>query len=330
MADSGIFGKTLMGQRPRTEENDDLEELNYYMRLGDDDFATGNPADQEEVSAGEAAIQTERFSQEEDMDVLEPVEVFHAENIDPDGNVKAFNLYDGELPLDLEVGTSVAAKVLGCTEQTIRNYCKDFQEFLDIRVVNKRRKLTVESLRKLDKIMHIKEERRYDREQMKAFLRNEGRETLAVTEEERIQILSEMVSQRVAGELMEKFSEDDGFLAQMSEVLAGVVSEKVDLSLQKLQIDQMNQQIQSSIDRLSEKENEIKELIDQFAAEKEKDGQNDRKRLQDLEERLDAAQKETSEALASSKQKDEMIEKLQADLDQLKESAKKKRFRFFR
>lgn len=311
MADSGIFGKTLMGQRPDSNNGDDLDELDYFF------YSENDPGDVEEKSDENV---DESFSGQEnipadgdDIEVLEDaaVEYFHTENINPDGSIKEFDLYDGELPLDLEVGTSTAAKSLGCTEQTIRNYCKDFQEFLDIRVVNGRRKLTIKTLRKLDSIMHIKEERKYDRDQMRAFLRNDGREALAVTEEERLQFLSEMVSKRVVGDLVDKFKEDDGILSQLS--------------------DQINQQIQSSFEQLNKKEDEIKTLMDQLSSQKKSDDDNDRMRLKELEERLDAAQKEVSDFAAISRQKDEEIAKLQADIEQLKENSnKKKRFLFFK
>ena len=334
MTEAGIFGKSLMGQRPDSKNDSDLDDLDYYIYSGIDSSAGDESEDKSDVNINEGA--TDEEIPTDGVDILEvvndgDVELYHNENINPDGSIKEFNLYDGELPLDLEVGTSTAAKSLGCTEQTIRNYCNDFQEFLDIRVVNGRRKLTIKTLRKLDVIMRIKEERKYDREQMKAYLRHEGKESLIVTEEERLKLLSEMVSKRVIGDLLDKFKEDGGLLSLLSEQMIDVINEKISLDREKLKIDEMSEQIQSSFDKLIKKEDEIKGLMDQLSLQKESENENDRLRLKKLEEQLEASRKEVSEYAAASEKKDEEIARLQSDIEQLRESSNKKRkFPFFR
>ena len=166
---------------------------------------------------------------------------------------------------------------------------------------------------------------------MKAYLRKEGKESLIVTEEERLNLLAEMVSKRVIGDLLDKFNGDGGLLSLLSEQMIDVINEKISLDREKLKIDEMSEQIQSSFDMLIKKEDEIKGLMDQLSLQKESENENDRLRLQKLEEQLEASRKEVSEYAAASVKKDEEIARLQSDIEQLRESSNKKRkFPFFR
>lgn len=320
MADSSIFGKVLMGQRPKakSEESERLDDLDFYMRPGYEQLnktmENGSGMDVNVDLSDNPEMQMEI---ESDFISADDVEVIHSHNIDDEGNVKEFSIHDPELPEDLEVGTSTAAKALGVTEQTIRNYCNDFSEFLEVRIKkNGRRKLSIKTLRKLNNIMQIKEERKYDREQMRAYLRNEGKESLMVTEAERMQALADAVSKKVIDELYDFFSGDNGIFPR--------------IDAQSKQMGLMDQNIQKSLVLLSEKENNIKELVEMLSSEKQTERLANENRISELEEKLDIIQREFAKASDIVKQKDELIVKLQQDNDLLKEAASKKKWWFHR
>lgn len=317
MADSGMTGRALVRQRPKTKSDDQeqLDDLDFYMyprkdrssepiKQATDDDLTENLSENPEIVEEES----------DDVIAVDDVEVFHSHNIDDEGNVKEFSIYDSDLPEDLEVGTSTAAKALHVTEQTIRNYCNDFSEFLDFRVVNGRRKLSIKTLRKLDVIMQTKEERKYDREQMRAYLRNEGKESLMVTEAERMQALADTVSKKVIEELFDFFSGDNGIFPR--------------IDAQSKQIGQMGEDIQKSLFLLGEKENEIKELAELISEKRQTENENNIDRISELEEKLDAVQKEVIKTNDLVRQKDEAIARLQQDNEILRENANKKKWWF--
>lgn len=317
MADSGMTGKALIKQRPKTKSDDQeqLDDLDFYMYPRKNRSSEPTKPDTDDDLTENFSKNPEIVEEEsDDIIAVDDIEIFHSHNIDAEGNVKEFSIYDPDLPEDLEVGTSTAAKALHVTEQTIRNYCNDFSEFLDIRVINGRRKLSIKTLRKLDIIMQTKEERKYDREQMRAYLRNEGKETLMVTEAERMQALADTVSKKVIEELFDFFSGDNGIFSRMD--------------AQSKQIGQMGEDIQKSLLLLGEKENEIKELADLISEKRQAENENNIDRISELEEKLDAVQKEVIKTNDLVRQKDEAIARLQQDNEMLRENANKKKWWF--
>lgn len=295
MADSSLFGKALMGQRPKgkKDEMEQLDNLDYYI------FPKADPdADPEKVNDDFSETLSDSPESDESIEgapeVVDDVEVLHSHSIDDEGNVREFSIYDPDIPDDLEVGTSTAAKALRVTEQTIRNYCNDFSEFLEIRLVNGRRKIKVETLKKLDIIMQVKEERKYDREQMRAYLRNEGRESLMVTEAERMNALVEAVSKKVIDEMVGLLNGENGVFPR---------------------IDAQSRQLA----------NEINQLSDLLSAEKKEDHDRHLDRISELEEKLNEVQREYSGTADIIREKDEIIAKLQQDNEMLREASTKKR-----
>lgn len=295
MADSSLFGKALMGQRPKgkKDEMEQLDNLDYYI------FPKADPdADPEKFNNDFPETLSDSPESDEPIEgapeVVDDVEVLHTNNIDDKGNVREFSIYDPDIPDDLEVGTSAAANALGVTEQTIRNYCNDFSEFLEIRLVNGRRKIKIETLKKLDIIMHVKEERKYDREQMRAYLRNEGRESLMVTEAERMNALVEAVSKKVIDEMVGLLNGENGVFPR---------------------IDAQSRQLA----------NEIKRLSDLLSVEKKEDHDRHLDRISELEEKLNEVQREYSGTADIIREKDEIIAKLQQDNELLREASTKKR-----
>lgn len=259
------------------------------------------------------------------------VEVFDTINIDEEtGEILRGLNVDSVVPDDMEFGSNAVARALGVTTQSIRNYCNTYAKFLDIETTkNGTRRYRMKDVRKLYKIISVKNDRGYTTQQMLSFLENEGKEELLVTEAERMNALADTVADKVFDRLC-AYMETSGILEQFTEKEKQLLLQQNEMSesmenLEKKHADivRINEEMDKKLDDLQKKEESLSSLFKGFVAEREMVKEKDQKHLEDLQKQMEETMKKSEELL---REKEKYIHELEETVAKMQ---KKKRF-FFR
>lgn len=258
------------------------------------------------------------------------VEVYDTQNIDEATNeiLRGLNLNTASaVPDDMEFGTNAVAAALGCSVQSIRNYCNTYDKFLNVEMtVTGIRRFRMKDIRKLKKIITVKRERGYTTQQMITFLENDGKNELIVTDEERINALAQSVADTVFDKLVDYIGKSgvmDHFTEKEKELLLHQEEVSAALELRKTEMQQFEKSLNEKLDELSKKEEKIEMFLDSFSEERMKKATADKQHIEELERKIQEAAIQTEEL---RKAKDEYI----ATLEEQVEKAQKKRRFFFR
>lgn len=307
---------------PSTSEADrEPEQMDEYRKTPED---LNVPQDN---MTSEKAERTDNVEYIDDSSV----EVFDTINIDEETGeiLRGLNI-DSVVPDDMEFGSNAVARALGVTTQSIRNYCNTYAKFLDIETTkNGTRRYRMKDVRKLHKIISVKNDRGYTTQQMLSFLENEGKEELLVTEAERMNALADTVADKVFDRLC-AYMETSGILEQFTEKEKQLLLQQNEMSesmenLEKKHADivRINEEMDKKLDDLQKKEESLSSLFKDFVAEREIVKEKDQKHLDDLQKQMEETMKKSEELL---REKEKYIRELEETVSKMQ---KKKRF-FFR
>ena len=217
------------------------------------------------------------------------------------GRPPMYKEYD-DIPKDMLFGTEYVAQILGLSSQAIRNYCDDFEDFLQIRRKETgHRQFTQEDINNLRRIIKIKDERNFTVKQMKAYLENPTDNAMVPDEVKMEQLLlkvKESVNETVL-QLLSEIKEQNTLALEDKNNAINEASEK---------ISEMTSEIAKQKERIIELENLLKHQSEENAV-----------IIDELKKSNELKESEISELLKNSKTQ---LEQLEAIKDQTK--AKKK------
>lgn len=305
---------------------EDQKEPMHSPTLDANDYPDDNIIKPEEMK-----IEENEYDVETDGQVDIDVEVYDAQNIDEETNeiLRGLNMNTASaVPDEMEFGTSAVAAALGCSMQSIRNYCNTYGKFLDIETTKSgTRRFRMKDIRRLEKIITVKRERGYTTQQMIAFLEDEGKNELVVTDEDRINALAQRVSDAVFGQLidyieksgvLEQFTEREKQLLLRQEEMSSTLEDRHD------EIEKLKEALDAKFDELNRKEEKMEHFLDSFSEERMKKMNEDRKHIEELEKKI---QESTAQMDDIIKSKDERIAALEEEIEK---SQKKRRFFFLK
>lgn len=149
---------------------------------------------------------------------------------------------------NVTVSTQYVARVLNVTEQTVRNYCRDFADYLNIETTGAgRMRFTNDDIEHLRHIMRLKDENNFTMDQLKEYLANPDNYS-RLPETERLDMFASQLEERVLA-LITK---------QLSSTTAALI-ESNDKSRK-----QENEQITKLMEAFNEQSAELKQLKDEM------------------------------------------------------------------
>lgn len=238
---------------------------------------------------------------------------------------------NSSIPPELKYGSSEIAKMLGVTEQTVRNYCNSYAEFIGITQTDSsssnynRWKLTKEQIEHLRYIIQTKDENKFTTEQMRAYLANPDHSMGAVPESQRLdqafsllrQDIHEIVRQAILDsqkELNERAIEDN---AHQVDEMRKIIEE------QKVLIESLNKNLENAAEEMHKTLNEVS-----HPATPENDTLQYEGMMKELRESVEnMVNKIDAKDLMIDELKD-TLKKQQEELEQLREAGSKRK-KFF-
>lgn len=257
------------------KEDDNMDALDVFMnsipryKESESNISKDYTSIRQPVSDVEEKAEEEKKI-EETSDILDDVEhiddssveIFDT-NIDEDETgeiIKGLNI-DSVVPDDMEFGSNAVARALGVTTQSIRNYCNTYAKFLDIETTKSgTRRYRMKDIRKLHRIISIKNDRGYTTQQMLSFLENDGKEEIIVTDAERMKALADSVADKVFEKLFD-YIQSAGMLEQLSEKEKAIMVQQKEMINAVNHVENLNEEINKKLAKLDliEKEKQLNE-----------------------------------------------------------------------
>lgn len=209
---------------------------------------------------------------------------------------------------ELLYGTEKVAQILGTTTQTIRNYCDDYDFYLNIEKTNAgARRFRYEDIEKLRYILKTKDEKQLTKEEMQMFLKDSEyfKKQKPYSDKEAMQVIVE--------EIMDKMTK------QFSTNMEIMMKNTMEMS-QKM-LEDKNSQSQVLMDKLNERlekqEKTLEELVDKLknsSVESEAKEMQHADQIDNLMKMIKEKEKEVEQLQKEANDKDLQIKELQNNI----------------
>lgn len=271
----------------------------------------------------------------EESEVIEDIEIVGAPYTRNDPYVKK------EKPArEITYGTTQVAQMLGVTPQTVRNYIKDYNEYLEIEIVQagstERAQFTKSDVETLRELMRVKEENNYTTDQMREYIAD-PKHVGYVPESKKMDKTVELLIETVRRMLLENTQTCTNLIASQDNTYSKAVEElSAIVQNQNEQIEGLKgalEEQRKSIDSLTHGTTELqKREISMIEAKSQETiasikSENNVK-LKELEQQKDAEikllkEQKESEIAALTKEKSLKIDELETDIIRLKNEISK-------
>lgn len=219
---------------------------------------------------------------------------------------------------NVTVSTQHVARVLNVTEQTIRNYCRDFADFLNIETTGAgRMRFTNDDIEHIRYIMRLKDENNFTMEQLKEYLSSPDNYS-RLPERERLDMFASQIEKQVLEIISSKLASTTALLEenhraqekdrkQMQELVEAFKSQSDELRQLKEGMKKIDD-ISLTIDKVNDSLEVPKDLLSEYQS------------------KIASLEKENERLMIDNANKDKLMHEQEQTISELSAAKKKKKF----
>lgn len=219
---------------------------------------------------------------------------------------------------NVTVSTQHVARVLNVTEQTIRNYCRDFSDFLNIETTGAgRMRFTNDDIEHIRYIMRLKDENNFTLEQLKEYLSSPDNYS-RLPERERLDNFASQLEKQVLELISKKLSTTTALLEESSRAREE----------DRKQMQELVEAFHHQSDELHELKENMKK-IDTISSTIDKVNDNlsvPKEILADYQSKIELLEKENERLMIDNANKDKLVHEHEQTISELNAAKKKKKF----
>lgn len=223
----------------------------------------------------------------------------------------------GDALKNVTVSTQHVARVLNVTEQTIRNYCREFSDFLNIDMTGSgRMRFTNDDIERLRYIMFLKDDNNFTMDQLKEYLSSPDNYS-RLPERERLDKFASQIENKVLELISAKFSSTTSLLEENSR------AHEED----RKQMQELIDAFQKQSDELCQLKEDMKK-IDAISSSIDKVNENlgvPREVLAEYQNRISLLEKENERLQIDNANKDKRVHEQEQVISELSASKKRKK-----
>lgn len=219
---------------------------------------------------------------------------------------------------NVTVSTQHVARVLNVTEQTIRNYCRDFSDFLNIETTGAgRMRFTNDDIEHIRYIMRLKDENNFTMEQLKEYLSSPDNYS-RLPERERLDMFASQLEKQILEIISSKLSSTTALLEENHR------AQEED----RKQMQELVEAFKMQSDELRQLKEDMKKIDDiSFTIDKVNDSLEIPKEvLSDYQRKIALLEKENERLMIDNANKDKMMHEQEQTISELSAAKKKKKF----